>query len=102
MFKYPKYIWLTYIWSNTKFGRKFVENTSKFVQNFIMVKKKISNDQELIQSDPTHRPQNQKGNNQTHESTTAHERHPRQTERTALSQTGGHSATHNSQNMSLT
>ena len=25
--------------------------------------KKISNDQELIQSDPTSRPQNQKGNN---------------------------------------
>ena len=28
--------------------------------------KKISNDQELIQSDPTFCPQNQKGNNQIH------------------------------------
>ena len=67
-----------------------------------MGSKKISNDQELTQPDPTSRPQNQKGNNQTHKSTTAHERHSRQTERTALSQIGGHSATQNLQNMSLT
>ena len=30
---------------------------------FILQSKKISNDQELIQSDPTSCPQNQKGNN---------------------------------------
>ena len=33
-----------------------------FKMNF-KLSKKISNDQELIQSDPTSRPQNQKGNN---------------------------------------
>ena len=33
---------------------------------FIMGSKKISNDQELIQSDPISCPQNQKGNNQIH------------------------------------
>ena len=38
-----------------------------------MLSKKISNDQELIQSDPTPRPQNQKGNNQTHKPTAAHD-----------------------------
>ena len=57
-------------------------NVMHFKLNFNK-SKKISNDQELIQSDPTPRPQNQKGNNQTHKSTAAHERHPRQTERTA-------------------
>ena len=41
----------------------------------------ISNDQELIQSDPTPRPQNKQGNNWTHKSTAVHERHPQQTER---------------------
>ena len=72
-----------------------------FTLSFIK-SKKISNDQELIQSDPTSRPQNQKGNNQTHKPTTVHERHSRQTEWTAPSQTGGHLATQNSQNMSPT
>ena len=42
--------------------------------------KKISNDQELIQSDPISCPQNQKGNNQIHKLTTVYERHSRQTE----------------------
>ena len=42
--------------------------------------KKISNDQELIQSDPTPRPQNQKGNNQIHKLTKVYERQSRQTE----------------------
>ena len=55
--------------------------------------KKISNDQELIQSDPISCPQNQKGNNKIHKLTTVYERHSRQTEWTALSQIGGHSAT---------
>ena len=57
--------------------------------NWLLSKKK-SNNQELIQPNPTPRPQNQKGNNQTHKPTTVYERHSRQTERTALSQTGGH------------
>ena len=39
--------------------------------------KKISNDQELTQSDLTPRPQNQKENNQTHTSTAVYERHSR-------------------------
>ena len=39
--------------------------------------KKISNDQELIQSDPTPCPQNQKGNNEIHKSTAVYERHSR-------------------------
>ena len=55
--------------------------------------KKISNDQELTQPDPTSCPINQKGNNQIHKSTAVYERHLRQTEWTALSQIGGHSAT---------
>ena len=55
--------------------------------------KKISNDQELIQSNPISCPQNQKGNNWIHKLTTVYERHSRQTEWTALSQIGGHSAT---------
>ena len=42
--------------------------------------KKISNDQELIQSDPISCPQNQKGNNEIHKLTTVYERHSRQTE----------------------
>ena len=42
--------------------------------------KKISNDQEVIQSDPISRPQNQKGNNLIHKLTTVYERHSRQTE----------------------
>ena len=36
--------------------------------------KKISNDQELIQSDSISRPQNQKGNNQIHKLTAVYER----------------------------
>ena len=36
--------------------------------------KMISNDQELIQSDPTSRPQNQKGNNTIHKLTAVYER----------------------------
>ena len=39
--------------------------------------KKISNDQELIQSDPTSCPQNQKGNNLIHILTAVYERHSR-------------------------
>ena len=39
--------------------------------------KKISNDQELIQSDPTTCPQNQKGNNKIHKMTAVYERHSR-------------------------
>ena len=39
-------------WQNHNFGDKTV-----------LKSKKISNDQELIQSDPTSCPQNQKGNN---------------------------------------
>ena len=42
--------------------------------------KKISNYQELIQSDPISCPQNQKGNNEIHKLTTVYERHSRQTE----------------------
>ena len=42
--------------------------------------KKISNDQELIQSDPIACPQNLKGNNLIHKLTTVYERHSRQTE----------------------
>ena len=34
-----------------------------YIMSLIMQSKKISNDQELIQSDPTSCPQNQKGNN---------------------------------------
>ena len=60
---------------------------------FPIIRKKISNDQELIQSDPTPCPQNQKGNNQIHKLTAVYERHSRKTERTAFSQIGGHSAT---------
>ena len=41
------------------------------------ISKKISNDQELIQSDPTSCPQNQKGNNQIHKLTAVYERHSR-------------------------
>ena len=37
---------------------------NKDIQEFLVkISKKISNDQELIQSDPTSCPQNQKGNN---------------------------------------
>ena len=39
--------------------------------------KKISNDQELIQSDPTSCPQNQKGNHLIHKLTSVYERHSR-------------------------
>ena len=39
--------------------------------------KKIINDQELIQSDPTSCPQNLKGNNQIHKPTAVYERHSR-------------------------
>ena len=39
--------------------------------------KKISNDQELIQSDPMPCPQNQKGNNYIHILTAVYERHVR-------------------------
>ena len=60
---------------------------------FYIQSKKISNDQELIQSDPISCPQNQKGNNLIHKLTTVYERHSQQTEWTALSQIGGHSAT---------
>ena len=42
--------------------------------------KKISNDQELIQSDPISCPQNKKGNNLIHKLTTVYEKHSRQTE----------------------
>ena len=42
--------------------------------------KKISNDQKLIQSDPTSCPQNQKGNNKIHKLTAVYERHSRKTE----------------------
>ena len=43
---------------------------------FCTQSKKISNDQELIQSDPTSCPQNQKGNNLIHKLTaTVYERH---------------------------
>ena len=42
--------------------------------------KKISNDQEVIQSDPTSCPQNQKGNNLIHKLTAVYERHARLTE----------------------
>ena len=45
-----------------------------------MESKKISNDQELIQSDPISCPQNQKGNNEIHKLTTVYEKHSRQTE----------------------
>ena len=37
--------------------------TIKYVYQICIKNKKISNDQELIQSDPTSCPQNQKGNN---------------------------------------
>ena len=43
----------------------------------IVQSKKISNDQELIQSDPTSCPQNQKGNNKIHKLTAVYERHSR-------------------------
>ena len=39
--------------------------------------KKITNDQELIQSNPTSCPQNQKGNNLLHKLTAIYERHSR-------------------------
>ena len=39
--------------------------------------KKISNDQEQIQSDPTSCPINQKGNNLIHKLTAVYERHSR-------------------------
>ena len=39
--------------------------------------KKTRNDQELIQSDPTSCPQNQKGNNYKHKLTAVYERHSR-------------------------
>ena len=80
------------------------QSWSNFMFSIIVVgeSKMISNDQELIQSDPTPRPSNQKGNNQIHKMTAVHERHSQQTEWTATSQTGGHSATQNPQNMSPT
>ena len=43
----------------------------------VMKSKKISNDQELIQSDPTSCPQNQKGNNKIHKLTAVYVRHSR-------------------------
>ena len=65
--------------------------------------KKISNDQELIQSDPTSHPQNQKGNNQIHKLTAVYERYLRYfTEWTVLSQTGAIQLPKPNQNMSLT
>ena len=42
-----------------------------------MKSKKISNDQELIQSDPISCPQNQKGNNHIHKLTAVYERDSR-------------------------
>ena len=45
-------------------GTYQLKPSSSYMQEHIDVKsKKISNDQELIQSDPTSCPQNQKGNN---------------------------------------
>ena len=38
------------------------QNDEKKIILFLLKSKKISNDQELIQSDPTSCPQNQKGN----------------------------------------
>ena len=48
-----------------------------FVCFFYFQSKKISNDQELIQSDPTSCPQNQKGNNKIHKLTAVYERFSR-------------------------
>ena len=48
---------ITDLSNNRSFGREGSLNRVSFES------KKISNDQELIQSDPTSRPQNQKGNN---------------------------------------
>ena len=45
-----------------------------------MLSKKISNDQELIQSDPISCPQNQKENNLIHKSTAVYENNARQTD----------------------
>ena len=45
--------------------------------NVCLKSKKISNDQELIQSDPKSCPQNQKGNNVIHKLTAFYERHAR-------------------------
>ena len=87
-------IWRTLTDSNVQASRQSALDTSWQAYNIKTYKsKKLSNDQELIQSDPTPRPQNQKGNNQTHKSTTVYEKQSRQTEWTALSQIGGHSAT---------
>ena len=72
---------------------KSINSIPLFMKGIFMKSKKISNDQELIQSDSISCPQNQKGNNLIHKLTTVYERHSRQTEWTALSQIGGHSAT---------
>ena len=78
-------------WTNK--GNDKQQHADSLLHNTTSQSKKISNDQELIQSNPTPCPQNQKGNNQIHKLTTVYERHSRKTERTALSQIGGHSAT---------
>ena len=46
-------------------------------QCYLLESKKISNDQELTQSDTTPCPQNQKGNNLIHKLTAVYERHSR-------------------------
>ena len=49
-----------------------------FMPSRCMWSKKISNDQELIQSDPTSCPQNQKGNNEIHKLTAVYRTEKRQ------------------------
>ena len=54
---------------------KPITSLSPFVIEKQIESKMISNDQELIQSDPTSSPQNQKGNNSIHKLTAVYERH---------------------------
>ena len=54
---------LSYILSQSYNATVFYFDSISFLAHVLNKSKKISNDQELIQSDPTSCPQNQKGNN---------------------------------------
>ena len=76
-----EFIWLSFlglqIKTHTNISTIFFQiNTMMFLFELKQSQSKmISNDQELIQSDPTSCPQNQKGNNQIHKLTAVYERH---------------------------
>ena len=62
-------------WSNVNVPQWFRRSKNLSSCNEKIQSKTISNDQELIQSDPTSCPQNQKGNNKIHTLTAVYERH---------------------------